>query len=65
MAYGDFKHLPRTTSSDKVLQNKAFNIAKNSKYDRYQGSLASAVSKCFDKNPKVVVLKVKLNKMNN
>ena len=29
MAYGDFKDLKRRTASDKVLRNKAFNIAKN------------------------------------
>ena len=29
MAYGDFKDLLRGTASDKVLQEKAFNIAKN------------------------------------
>ena len=29
MAYGDFKDLARRTASDKVLRNKAFNIAKN------------------------------------
>ena len=34
MAYGDFKHLPRGTATDRVLRDKAFNIAKNSKYDR-------------------------------
>ena len=33
MAYGDFKDLPRRTAFDKILQDKAFNIAKNPKYD--------------------------------
>ena len=33
MAYGDFKDLARTTASDKILWDKAFNIAKNPKYD--------------------------------
>ena len=33
MAYGDFKDLARRTASDKVLKDKAFNIAKNPKYD--------------------------------
>ena len=36
MAYGDFKDLKRRTFSDKVLRDKAFNIAKNLKYGRYQ-----------------------------
>ena len=30
MAYGDFKDLKRRTFSDKVLRDKAFNIAKKS-----------------------------------
>ena len=35
MAYGDFKDLTRRTASDKILHDKAFNIAKNPKYDGY------------------------------
>ena len=31
--YGDFKDLTRRTASDKILPDKAFNIAKNQKYD--------------------------------
>ena len=49
MANGDFKDLARRTASDKVLRNKAFNIAKNPKYDGYQRGLASMVYKFFDK----------------
>ena len=49
MAYGDFKNLARTTASDKVLRYKAFNIAKNPKYDGYQRGLASMLYKFFDK----------------
>ena len=41
--YGDFKDLNRRTAADKLLSDKAFNIAKNSKYDGYQRGLASAV----------------------
>ena len=33
MAYGDFKNLTRRTASNKALRDKAFNIAKNLKYD--------------------------------
>ena len=33
MAYGDFKDLIRRAISNKVLRDKAFNIAKNPKYD--------------------------------
>ena len=50
MAYGDFKDLKRRTASDKILRDKAFNIAKNPKYDGYQRGLASMVYKFFDKN---------------
>ena len=35
MAYVDFKDLNRSTVADKVLCDKAFNIAKNPKYDEY------------------------------
>ena len=33
MAYGDFKNLNRRTAVDKVLHDKAFDIAKHPKYD--------------------------------
>ena len=49
IAYGDFKDLKRRTASDKVLRDKAFNFAKNPKYDGYQRGLASMVYKFFDK----------------
>ena len=49
MAYGDFKDLKRRTASDKILRDKAFNIAKNPKYDGYQRELASMVYNFFDK----------------
>ena len=52
MAYGDFKDLARKTTSDKVLKNKAFNLAVNPKYDEYQRGLASVVHKFFDKKSK-------------
>ena len=47
MAYGDFKDLARKTAYDKVLRDKAFNIAKNPKYDGYQRCLTSIVYKFF------------------
>ena len=50
MAFGDFKDLKRTTFSDKILRDKAFNIAKNPKYDGYRRGLAYMVYKLFDKN---------------
>ena len=49
IANGDFKNLARRTASDKVLRNKAFNIAKNPKYDGYERGLASMVYRFFDK----------------
>ena len=35
MAYVNFKDLAKRTASDKVLRDKAFNLAKNPKYDGY------------------------------
>ena len=52
MAFGDFKDLKKRTFSDKVLRDKAFNIAKNLKYDGYQRGFASMVYKFFDKKSK-------------
>ena len=53
MAHGAFKDLKRRTASDKVLRDKAFNIAKNPKYDGYQRGLAFMVYKFFDKKSTV------------
>ena len=47
MDYRDFKDLAKRTIADKVL--RAFKIASNQKYDRYQRGLASMVFKFFDK----------------
>ena len=47
MAYVDFKDLSRRTPSDKILHEKAFNIAKNQKYDGYQRGLVLIVKKDF------------------
>ena len=41
MAYGNFKDLTKRTTSDKILQNKAFDFAKDPKYDGYQRGLSS------------------------
>ena len=48
MDYGNFKDLNRRTTADKVLHDKACNIAKNPKYDGYQHGLASMVYKFFN-----------------
>ena len=53
MAYGKYKEFEKRTQSDKVLKQKAFEMAANPKYDGYQRGLAS------------MVLKMKLNKINN
>ena len=49
MAYGDYKDLKRRTASDEILRDKAFNVAKNPKYDGCQRGLASMVYRFFDK----------------
>ena len=48
-AYSDSKDITKRTVADKILKNKAFDIAKDPKYDRYQRGLASMVYKFFDK----------------
>ena len=48
-AYADYKDLINRTQADKVLKDKAYEIASNSKYDGYQRGLASMVYKFFDK----------------
>ena len=47
-AYSDSKDLAKRTVADKILKNKAFDIAKDPKYDGYQRGLASMVYKIFD-----------------
>ena len=49
MACRNFKDIKRRTTSEKILRDKAFNIAKNPKYDGYQRGLASMVYNFFDK----------------
>ena len=49
MVYGYFKELTRRTTSDKILRDNAFNIAKNPKYHGYQCGLASIAYTFFDK----------------
>ena len=49
MAYGKLKDLVKRTQSDKVLKNKAFEIASDPKYDGYQRELASMVYKVLIK----------------
>ena len=63
IAHGHFKDLKRRTFSENVLRDKAFNIAKNPKYDGLQRGLASMVYTFFDKKSKVsgVNIEVKHN----
>ena len=60
MTCRNFKDLNRRTAADKLLCNKAFNIAKNPKYDGYQRGLASMIYNFFDKKFLVEQLKMKL-----
>ena len=52
MACGDFKDLKRRIAADNVLRDKAFNIAKNPKYDGYRSGLVPMFYKFFDKKTK-------------
>ena len=52
MVYGDFKDLARKAAFDKVLRDKAFNIAPNLKHDGYLIGLASIVYSFFNKESK-------------
>ena len=47
-AYSDSKDLTKRTIADKILKNRAFDIAKDPKYDGYQRGLTSMVYKFFD-----------------
>ena len=48
-AYADHKDLINRTEADKVLRDKAYDIASNPEYDGYQRGLAGMVYKFFDK----------------
>ena len=48
-AYADHKDLINRAKADKVLKDKAYEIASNPEYDGYQRGLASMVYKFFDK----------------
>ena len=58
MAYEDFKDLPRRTACDKVLGDRAFNTAQNSKCDEYQRGLHQSFTKFLLKN---LVLHLQIN----
>ena len=65
MVCKDFKDLTRRTVSDKIWRVKAFNIAKNPKYVRYQCGFISMVYKFFDKRTERGAVKMKIWKTNN
>ena len=56
-AYSDSKDLVKRTQSDKALNDKAFQIGNNPKYDGYQRGLASMVYNFLDKKSKVAGIK--------
>ena len=51
-AYSDSKDLTERTVADIILRNRAFNIAKDPKYDGYQRGLAFMVYIFFDSKVK-------------
>ena len=67
-AYSDSKDLTRRTVADKILKNRAFNIAKDQKYEWCQRGLASMVYKLFDRKSKgsgastlILILRLKIS----
>ena len=65
MAYGDLKDLARRTVSDKVLSNKAFNIAEPQNMMDFKEVLLLWFISFLKKNAQVVVLVIKLDRINN
>ena len=65
VAHGDFKDLTRRKASEEILQNKAFNIAKNQKNDGYQPGLASMVYNFLTKKFLVFVFKIRIFQTKN
>ena len=60
MAYRDFKNSPRRTASD-----KAFNIAKNPKYDGYQRALLLWFMNFLIKSCQAMVSKMRICQTKN
>ena len=63
MAYNKSKDLARRTESDKVLRNKAFEIASDPKYDDYQRGLVSIVYMQVFLIKRVLVEQIKPSKL--
>ena len=49
MAYFDSKYLAKRTISDKILKDRAYEIARNKQDGGYKRALASMVYKFYDK----------------
>ena len=60
MAHTYFKDFTKKTDSDKILRDKAFNIAKNPKYDGYQRELFQWSIDFLIKNILVEQLKIRI-----
>ena len=65
MAYGDFKDSKKRTAADKVLRDKAFNIAKDLKYDGYEIGLALWFINFLIKRIKALVSHLQINLLLN
>ena len=64
-SYSDSKDLTKRTAVDKTLTDKAFEIANDLKHNGYERGLAAMVHTFLNKKQKQVILKMKLNKINN
>ena len=64
VGYSDSKDLTKRTVADKILKNRAFDIAKDPKYDGYQRGLASMVYKFLTRKSQEAAQTLYL-KMNN
>ena len=65
MSYRDFEDLATRRTSDITLRDKAFNIAKHSKYGGYQRGLSSMVYKFFDKKTSGSGSAIKIENISN
>ena len=61
--YQNFKDLPRRKASDKVLHEKAFDIAKTLKFDGHHCGVTSMIYKFFDKKSSNQQLAEELHKV--
>ena len=55
-AYSDSKDLAKKTTADKILKDRAYEIAINSKCNGYKRRLATMVHKFFDKKTGLVAI---------